>query len=166
MQLGDLSRLPKSLKVLLENLLRFEDQLTVKTEHIHALAEWLNDRTSEQEIQYRPARVLMQDFTGVPAVVDLAAMRAAEAKTGGDPEKINPLLPVDLIIDHSVMVDYFASPQAFEQNVTIEMQRNGERYQFLRWGQAGAQSVSCGAARNRNLPSGQSGISGTSGLEK
>ncbi|MFV5592082.1 aconitate hydratase AcnA [Acinetobacter variabilis] len=135
-QLGDLSRLPKSLKVLLENLLRFEDQLTVKTEHIHALAGWLNDRTSEQEIQYRPARVLMQDFTGVPAVVDLAAMRAAVAKAGGDPEKINPLSPVDLVIDHSVMVDYFASPQAFEQNVTIEMQRNGERYQFLRWGQA------------------------------
>ncbi len=135
-QLGDLSRLPKSLKGLLENLLRFEDQLTVKTEHIHALAGWLNDRTSEQEIQYRPARVLMQDFTGVPAVVDLAAMRAAVAKAGGDPEKINPLSPVDLVIDHSVMVDYFASPQAFEQNVTIEMQRNGERYQFLRWGQA------------------------------
>lgn len=135
-QLGDLSRLPKSLKVLLENLLRFEDQLTVKTEHIHALAGWLNNRTSEQEIQYRPARVLMQDFTGVPAVVDLAAMRAAVAKAGGDPEKINPLSPVDLVIDHSVMVDYFASPQAFEQNVAIEMQRNGERYQFLRWGQA------------------------------
>lgn len=135
-QLGDLSRLPKSLKVLLENLLRFEDQLTVKTEHIHALAEWLNNQTSEQEIQYRPARVLMQDFTGVPAVVDLAAMRAAVAKAGGDPEKINPLSPVDLVIDHSVMVDYFASPQAFEQNVAIEMQRNGERYQFLRWGQA------------------------------
>lgn len=135
-QLGDLSRLPKSLKVLLENLLRFEDQLMVKTEHIHALAGWLNNRTSEQEIQYRPARVLMQDFTGVPAVVDLAAMRAAVAKAGGDPEKINPLSPVDLVIDHSVMVDYFASPQAFEQNVAIEMQRNGERYQFLRWGQA------------------------------
>ena len=135
-QLGDLSRLPKSLKVLLENLLSFEDQLTVKTEHIHALAGWLNNRTSEQEIQYRPARVLMQDFTGVPAVVDLAAMRAAVAKAGGDPEKINPLSPVDLVIDHSVMVDYFASPQAFEQNVAIEMQRNGERYQFLRWGQA------------------------------
>ncbi|ALD01058.1 aconitate hydratase [Acinetobacter sp. TTH0-4] len=135
-QFGDLSRLPKSLKVLLENLLRFEDQLTVKSEHIQALAEWLNNQTSEQEIQYRPARVLMQDFTGVPAVVDLAAMRAAVAKAGGDPEKINPLSPVDLVIDHSVMVDYFASPQAFEQNVAIEMQRNGERYQFLRWGQA------------------------------
>lgn len=136
MQLGDLSRLPKSLKFLLENLLRFEDQLMVKTEYIHALAGWLNDRTSEQEIQYRAARVLMQDFTSVPAVVDLAAMRAAAAKAGGNPEKINPLSPVDLVIDHSVMVDYFDSPQAIEQNVAIEMQRNGERYQFLRWGQA------------------------------
>src|SRR5690606_34803944 len=134
-QLGDLSRLPKSLKVLLENLLRFEDQLTVKTEHIHALAGWLNARTSEQEIQYRPARVLMQDFTGVPAVVDLAAMRAAMARAGGDPQRINPLSPVDLVIDHSVMVDRYASPGAFSANVELEMQRNGERYAFLRWGQ-------------------------------
>ncbi len=134
--LGDIAKLPKSLKVLLENLLRFEDQHSVKTEHIHALAEWLKTRTSDQEIQYRPARVLMQDFTGVPAVVDLAAMRAAMAQAGGDPEKINPLSPVDLVIDHSVMVDYFADDQAFEENVQIEMQRNGERYQFLRWGQS------------------------------
>lgn len=134
--LGDIAKLPKSLKVLLENLLRFEDQHSVKTEHIHALAEWLKNRSSDQEIQYRPARVLMQDFTGVPAVVDLAAMRAAMAQAGGDPEKINPLSPVDLVIDHSVMVDYFADDQAFEENVQIEMQRNGERYQFLRWGQS------------------------------
>ncbi|WP_329759846.1 aconitate hydratase AcnA [Acinetobacter pittii] len=134
--LGDIAKLPKSLKVLLENLLRFEDQHSVKTEHIHALAEWLKTCTSDQEIQYRPARVLMQDFTGVPAVVDLAAMRAAMAQAGGDPEKINPLSPVDLVIDHSVMVDYFADDQAFEENVQIEMQRNGERYQFLRWGQS------------------------------
>jgi len=134
--LGDIAKLPKSLKVLLENLLRFEDQLSVKTEHIYALAEWLKTKGSEQEIQYRPARVLMQDFTGVPAVVDLAAMRAAMAQAGGDPEKINPLSPVDLVIDHSVMVDYFANDQAFEENVHIEMQRNGERYQFLRWGQS------------------------------
>ncbi|MFI8036716.1 aconitate hydratase AcnA, partial [Acinetobacter baumannii] len=112
------------------------DQLSVKTEHIYALAEWLKTRTSDQEIQYRPARVLMQDFTGVPAVVDLAAMRAAMAEAGGDPEKINPLSPVDLVIDHSVMVDHFADDQAFEENVQIEMQRNGERYQFLRWGQS------------------------------
>jgi len=135
-KLGDIAKLPKSLKVLLENLLRFEDQHSVKTEHIHALAEWLKTRSSDQEIQYRPARVLMQDFTGVPAVVDLAAMRAAMAQAGGDPEKINPLSPVDLVIDHSVMVDHFADDQAFEENVQIEMQRNGERYQFLRWGQS------------------------------
>lgn len=135
-KLGDIARLPKSLKVLLENLLRFEDQHSVKTEHIHALAEWLKNRSSDQEIQYRPARVLMQDFTGVPAVVDLAAMRAAMAQAGGDPEKINPLSPVDLVIDHSVMVDHFADDRAFEENVQIEMQRNGERYQFLRWGQS------------------------------
>lgn len=135
-QLDDFSQLPKSLKVLLENLLRFEDDLTVKTEHILALVNWQKTQRSDQEIQYRPARVLMQDFTGVPAVVDLAAMRAAVAKAGVDPEKINPLSPVDLVIDHSVMVDYFATPQAFEENVDIEMQRNGERYQFLRWGQS------------------------------
>ena len=134
--LGDISKLPKSLKVLLENLIRFEDDLTVKKEHIQALVDWQIDKKSDQEIQYRPARVLMQDFTGVPAVVDLAAMRAAVEKAGVDPEKINPLSPVDLVIDHSVMVDYFATEQAFDENVEIEMQRNGERYQFLRWGQS------------------------------
>ncbi len=130
--MGDLAQLPKSLKVLLENLLRFEDNHTVTQAHIQALVDWQKTKTSEQEIQYRPARVLMQDFTGVPAVVDLAAMRAAMAKAGGDPEKINPLSPVDLVIDHSVMVDHFATDDAFEENVEIEMQRNGERYQFLR----------------------------------
>ena len=135
-QLGDLSKLPKSLKVLLENLLRFEDDKTVKKQHIQALVEWQDTQRSDQEIQYRPARVLMQDFTGVPAVVDLAAMRAAVEKAGGDPEQINPLSPVDLVIDHSVMVDHFATQQAFAENVDIEMQRNGERYQFLRWGQS------------------------------
>lgn len=135
-KLGDIHKLPKSLKVLLENLLRFEDNQTVSAAHIHALVDWQKTKTSDQEIQYRPARVLMQDFTGVPAVVDLAAMRAAMAKAGGDPEKINPLSPVDLVIDHSVMVDHFANDHAFEENVEIEMQRNGERYQFLRWGQS------------------------------
>ncbi len=133
--LGDLSRLPMSLKVLLENLLRWEDGKTVTGPDLKALAAWLKERRSDREIQYRPARVLMQDFTGVPAVVDLAAMRAAMAKAGGDPQRINPLSPVDLVIDHSVMVDKFASPDAFEQNVDIEMERNGERYAFLRWGQ-------------------------------
>ncbi len=133
--LGNLDRLPMSLKVLLENLLRWEDAKTVTGADLKALAAWLKNRSSDREIQYRPARVLMQDFTGVPAVVDLAAMRAAVAKAGGDPQRINPLSPVDLVIDHSVMVDKFASHQAFEQNVEIEMQRNGERYAFLRWGQ-------------------------------
>ncbi|MBT2341540.1 MULTISPECIES: aconitate hydratase AcnA [Pseudomonas] len=134
--LGDLDKLPMSLKVLLENLLRWEDEKTVTGADLKALAGWLKERRSDREIQYRPARVLMQDFTGVPAVVDLAAMRAAVEKAGGDPQRINPLSPVDLVIDHSVMVDKFASSTAFEQNVDIEMQRNGERYAFLRWGQS------------------------------
>jgi len=134
-QLGDISRLPTSLKVLLENLLRWEDNLTVHAEDFAALAAWLQSRSSDREIQYRPARVLMQDFTGVPAVVDLTAMRDAVSKAGGDPQRINPLSPVDLVIDHSVMVDRFGSEQAFEQNVAMEMKRNGERYEFLRWGQ-------------------------------
>jgi aconitate hydratase len=134
-QLGDISRLPTSLKVLLENLLRWEDNQTVRADDLKSLVSWLDTRSSTMEIQYRPARVLMQDFTGVPAVVDLAAMRDAVAKAGGDPQKINPLSPVDLVIDHSVMVDRFGNDQAFEQNVAIEMQRNGERYEFLRWGQ-------------------------------
>ncbi|HZX18907.1 MAG TPA: aconitate hydratase AcnA [Pseudomonas sp.] len=133
--LGNLDRLPMSLKVLLENLLRWEDGKTVTGSDLQAMADWLKNRSSEREIQYRPARVLMQDFTGVPAVVDLAAMRDAMAKAGGDPQKINPLSPVDLVIDHSVMVDKFASAAAFGENVAIEMQRNGERYAFLRWGQ-------------------------------
>ncbi|MCV4340453.1 aconitate hydratase AcnA [Pseudomonas capsici] len=134
--LGDLDRLPMSLKVLLENLLRWEDDKTVTGDDLKALAAWLSERRSDREIQYRPARVLMQDFTGVPAVVDLAAMRAAVAKAGGDPQRINPLSPVDLVIDHSVMVDRFGDPDAFGDNVEIEMQRNGERYAFLRWGQS------------------------------
>ena len=134
-QLGDISRLPTSLKVLLENLLRWEDNVTVRADDFSSLAVWLKTHTSEREIQYRPARVLMQDFTGVPAVVDLTAMRDAVSRAGADPQRINPLSPVDLVIDHSVMVDRFGSDQAFEQNVEIEMQRNGERYEFLRWGQ-------------------------------
>ncbi|HYH18225.1 MAG TPA: aconitate hydratase AcnA [Azospirillum sp.] len=133
--LGDLSRLPYSLKVLLENLLRFEDGRSVTTDDITALARWLRDKRSDREIAYRPARVLMQDFTGVPAVCDLAAMREAMADLGGDPRKINPLVPVDLVIDHSVMVDHFGTQDAFRQNVELEFERNGERYAFLRWGQ-------------------------------
>ncbi|WP_367606566.1 aconitate hydratase AcnA [Legionella sp. W05-934-2] len=129
------SRLPNSLKVLLENLLRFEDGETVTKADIKAMIDWLDTKSSHHEIAYRPTRVLMQDFTGVPAVVDLAAMRDAIEKMGGDPNKISPLSPVDLVIDHSVMVDQFASPEAMKFNTDIEMKRNLERYEFLRWGQ-------------------------------
>lgn len=130
-----IERLPYSLKVLFENLLRFEDDTTVTTTDIKALANWLKTKTSEHEIAYRPARVLMQDFTGVPAVVDLAAMRDALHAMKGDPQKISPLSPVDLVIDHSIMVDEFANNHAMKTNTAIEMQRNKERYEFLRWGQ-------------------------------
>ncbi|MGF7149658.1 aconitate hydratase [Sphingomonas zeicaulis] len=133
-KLGDVSRLPFSMKVLLENLLRFEDGVTVTVEDVQAIVDWQKDRVSEREIQYRPARVLMQDFTGVPCVVDLAAMRDAMNNLGGDAQKINPLVPVHLVIDHSVMVDEFGTPKAFEDNVELEYQRNGERYEFLKWG--------------------------------
>ncbi|GAA3712395.1 aconitate hydratase AcnA [Sphingomonas cynarae] len=133
-QLGDISRLPFSMKVLLENLLRFEDGVTVTREDIQAIVDWQKDARSNREIQYRPARVLMQDFTGVPCVVDLAAMRDAITKLGGNPAKINPQVPVHLVIDHSVMVDEFGTPQAFEENVDLEYQRNMERYEFLKWG--------------------------------
>jgi len=133
-KLGDISRLPFSMKVLLENMLRFEDGQTVTDKDLQAFADWLKDRRVNREIQYRPARVLMQDFTGVPAVVDLAAMRDAIKTLGGSAEKINPQVPVHLVIDHSVMVDEFGTPRAFEKNVEIEYQRNGERYEFLKWG--------------------------------
>ncbi|WP_119165225.1 aconitate hydratase AcnA [Algihabitans albus] len=139
-QIGDISRLPFSLKVLLENLLRYEDGQSVTVDDVKALVQWVADRRSDKEIAYRPARVLMQDFTGVPAVVDLAAMREAMTKLGGDPEKINPLSPVDLVIDHSVMVDAFGGPGSFAKNVDLEFQRNGERYEFLRWGQGAFQN--------------------------
>ena len=132
---GDSERLPVSLKVLLENLLRFEDGSSVGAEDVRALGCWADASPGAKEIAYRPARVLMQDFTGVPAVADLAAMRSAVVAAGGDPAIINPLSPVDLVIDHSVMVDRFGAPTAFEQNVELEMQRNRERYRFLRWGQ-------------------------------
>ncbi|HYQ37370.1 MAG TPA: aconitase family protein, partial [Pseudomonas sp.] len=116
-QLGDIHQLPVSLRVLLENLLRCEDGHSVTADDCRAVVDWLMTRSSEREIQFRPARVLMQDFTGVPGVVDLAAMRDAMAAAGGDPQKINPLSPVDLVIDHSVMVDHFADPSAFADNV-------------------------------------------------
>ncbi len=134
--LTGISRLPYAMKVLLENLLRFEDGRTVTKADIAAMAAWLNNKgTEEKEIGFRPARVLMQDFTGVPAVVDLAAMRDGMTALGGDPKKINPLVPVDLVIDHSVIIDRFGTEDAFRQNVELEYERNQERYNFLKWGQ-------------------------------
>lgn len=133
--LTEIDKLPKSLKVLLENLLRHENGTTVVWDDIKAVNDWTATKTSEREIAYHPARVVMQDFTGVPAVVDLAAMREAMKTLGGNPEKINPLSPVDLVIDHSVMVEHFGDKDAFEKNVEIEYERNMERYKFLKWGQ-------------------------------
>ena len=134
--LGDFSKLPAALKVVLENILRFEDGKTVSTDDIKAFSDWAaQGGKNPREIAYRPARVLMQDFTGVPAVVDLAAMRDGIVALGGDPEKINPLSPVDLVIDHSVMIDEFGNPRAFQMNVDREYERNMERYTFLKWGQ-------------------------------
>ncbi len=133
--LGDISRLPMTLKVLLENLLRYEDGSIVTKEDVKALEQWISTQKSQHEIAYHPARVLMQDFTGVPAVVDLAAMRQAMGHLGGDAQKINPLSPVDLVIDHSVMIDYYGTPDAYQKNVDLEFERNSERYEFLKWAQ-------------------------------
>ncbi len=131
----DVDSLPFSLKVLLENLLRTEDGENITEESIKQIAGWDADAEPDQEIQFTPARVIMQDFTGVPCIVDLATMREAMEDLGGDPSKINPLAPAELVIDHSVIADVFGTPEAFERNVEIEYQRNKERYQFLRWGQ-------------------------------
>jgi aconitate hydratase len=131
----DLTKLPCSMKVLLENMLRYEDGRSVTKEDVQAVADWVKTKTSDKEIAYRPARVLLQDFTGVPAVVDLAAMRDAVAKRGLDPKAINPLSQVDLVIDHSVQVDSYATKSSFKENVELEFERNAERYEFLRWGQ-------------------------------
>uniref|UniRef100_UPI0037C9A51B aconitase family protein n=1 Tax=Mycolicibacterium phlei TaxID=1771 RepID=UPI0037C9A51B len=128
-------KLPYSLKVLAENLLRTEDGANITKEHIEAIANWDPNAEPSVEIQFTPARVIMQDFTGVPCVVDLATMREAVAALGGDPAKVNPLAPAELVIDHSVILDVFGRPDAFERNVELEYQRNAERYQFLRWGQ-------------------------------
>ena len=133
--LGDISKLPKTLKVLLENVLRFENGGSYKVDDAKAIAGWLEKASSTKEVPFKPARILMQDFTGVPGVVDLAAMRDGIVQLGGKPEKVNPLVPVDLVIDHSVMVDYFGTPSALEKNIEMEFDRNGERYRFLRWGQ-------------------------------
>ena len=133
--LEGINKLPKSIKVLLENLLRYEDNLTVNKEQILAIKEWLNSKKSKTEIAYRPARVLLQDYTGIPAVADLAAMREAVKEKNKNPEKINPLSQVDLVIDHSVQVDNYANKKSLDDNVDIEFKRNGERYSFLKWGQ-------------------------------
>ncbi len=133
---ADVVRLPHSLKVLLENVLRFEDGRSYTVNDARAIAAWLDGAHSEKEVPFRPSRILLQDFTGVPAVVDLAAMRDGIVKLGGDPNRVNPLLPVDLVIDHSVMVDVYARQDALKRNVDIEFERNGERYEFLRWGQS------------------------------
>ena len=133
--IGDLTRLPYSLKVLLENVLRFEDGRSYTVDDAKKIAEWVKEGRSDKEVPFRPARILLQDFTGVPAVVDLAAMRDALLGLGGDPRKVNPLVPVDLVIDHSVMVDVSGTASSLQQNVDIEFERNGERYEFLRWGQ-------------------------------
>src|ERR1700689_2849421 len=135
----NLSRIPFSIKILLENLLRFEDGTTVKRSDIEYVAAW-DPKAAPREINFRPARVLLQDFTGVPCVVDLAAMRDALAKMGADPKKANPLIPVDLVIDHSVQVDQFGTKEAFQFNALLEFQRNQERYSFLRWGQSAFQN--------------------------
>ncbi|HPF82209.1 MAG TPA: aconitase family protein, partial [Tetrasphaera australiensis] len=127
--------LPYSLKVLLENLLRTEDGANVTADQIRALGGWDENADPDTEIQFTPGRVIMQDFTGVPCVVDLATMREAVAELGGDPARINPLAPAELVIDHSVQIDVFGRADAFERNVEMEYERNGERYKFLRWGQ-------------------------------
>jgi len=134
--IGDIARLPYSLKVLLENVLRFENGTSYTVDDAKAIAGWLPAGHSEKEVPFRPARILMQDFTGVPGVVDLAAMRDGIIKLGGDPRKVNPLVPVDLVIDHSVMIDFSGTADAEQKNVDIEFERNGERYEFLRWGQS------------------------------
>src|SRR5712675_1815509 len=127
--------LPFSLKILLENLLRNEDGANITAGHVNALAQWDPHKRPDTEIQFTPARVILQDLTGVPAVVDLAAMREAMQALGGDPGKINPLIPAELVIDHSVVADVFGRPDAFRRNAELEFERNAERYQFLRWGQ-------------------------------
>ncbi len=134
--IGDISRLPMSLKVLLENVLRFEDGRSYSVKDAESIAGWLAEGRSSSEVPFKPARILMQDFTGVPGVVDLAAMRDGIIALGGDPRKVNPLVPVDLVIDHSVMVDYSGHADSLQKNVDVEFERNGERYEFLRWGQS------------------------------
>ena len=165
--LSGVSRLPVSMKVLLENLLRNEDGDSVGEDDLKAVAAWVDNKGSvEHEISFRPARVLMQDFTGVPAVVDLAAMRDAMTKLGADPEKINPLNPVDLVIDHSVMVDYFGTAKAFGENVEREYERNLRALPLPALGLLGLQQLPRRAARHRHLPPGEPGIPGPDRLDQ
>ena len=159
----NLRRVPFSIKILLENLLRFEDGLTVKRSDIEYVAAW-DPKAAAREINFRPARVLLQDFTGVPCVVDLAAMRDALEKQGADPKKANPLIPVDLVIDHSVQVDKFGTADSFDVNALMEFQRNQERYAFLKWGQSSFREFSRGAAGYRHRAPGESRISGAGGV--
>ena len=165
--LAGISRLPVSMKVLLENLLRNEDGDSVGDDDLKALAAWVENKgTVEHEITFRPARVLMQDFTGVPAVVDLAAMRDAMTALGADPEKINPLNPVDLVIDHSVMVDYFGTAKAFEQNVDTRVRAQHRALPLPALGLLGLQQLPRRAARHRHLPPGEPGIPGPDRLDR
>ena len=151
--------LPNSLKVLLENLLRFEDDLTVSKTQIESIGKWVKDKSSTTEIAYRPSRVLMQDYTGIPAIADLAAMRDAVKYKKVDPNKINPLTTVDLVIDHSVMVDNYATKDSFKKNVEKEFLRNGERYSFLKWGQKRIQQFKSCSSWYWHMPSSELRIS-------
>ena len=150
--------------MLLENLLRTEDGANITADHIRALAGWDPNAEPDTEIQFTPARVIMQDFTGVPCVVDLATMREAMADLGGDPAKINPLAPAELVIDHSVIADVFGRADAFERNVELEYERNRERYQFLRWGQTRVRRVQGGPAGHRDRAPGEHRAPGPGGV--
>ncbi len=162
----DVARLPFSLKVLLENLLRTEGNGAVSANDIEALAGWDAKAEPSKEIAFSPARVLMQDFTGVPAVVDLAAMRDAMAQMGGDPDRINPLVPAELVIDHSVQVDAFGTRDAFRVNAEREFERNEERYAFLRWGQEGVRQLQGRAPRHGHRAPGEPRVPGARGVRE
>ena len=164
--LGDISRLPFSLRVLLENLVRLENGRTVTVDDIKAVGAWIDTRTSDVEIAFRPARVLMQDFTGVPAVVDLAAMRQAMVKLGGDPQRINPLSPVDLVIDHSVMVDEFGQPSLVPGQCRARVRAQWRALRLSALGPGRVRQFPRRPARHRHLPSGESGISGAGRLDR
>ena len=160
----ELAKLPFSLRILLENLVRREDGVTVTADDIRFLACWQPKAEPSREIAYMPARVLMQDFTGVPAIVDLAAMRDAMVALGGDPAKINPLIPAELVIDHSVQVDEYGTTNAYDLNAALEFSRNRERYAFLKWGQTAFRNFSVVPPGMGNLPPGEPGVPGAGGV--